>query len=74
MYTTIELETEKIVDIVDKIAKEGGELAMTTAMRLKEEGIKEEKIKTAKRMKNEELDINLIQKITGLTKEEIEKL
>ena len=51
---------------------------MTTAMRLKEEGIKEgikeEKIETAKKMKNEGLAINLIQKITGLTKEEIEKL
>lgn len=70
LYTTVDLEIEKIVDIVDKIAKEGGELVMTTAMRLKKEGIKE----TAKKMKNEGLDINLIQKVTGLTKEEIEKL
>lgn len=38
------------------------------------EGIKETRIETAKRMKKEGLPLDLIQKITELTKEEIEKL
>ena len=38
------------------------------------EGKIEEKIETAKKMLAEEMDINLIIKITGLTKDEIEKL
>lgn len=40
----------------------------------KEEGIKNEKIEIAKKMKEEKLQIELIVKMTGLTKEEIEKL
>jgi len=36
---------------------------MTTAMKLREAGIREGKIDDAKKMKNEGLDINLIQKI-----------
>lgn len=43
-------------------------------LRGKEEGIKENKIETAKKMKKENLPIELIEKITELTKEEIEKL
>ncbi|CDA30431.1 putative uncharacterized protein [Clostridium sp. CAG:492] len=38
------------------------------------EGKIEEKIEIAKKMLAEEMDINLIIKITGLTKDEIEKL
>ena len=40
----------------------------------KEEGIEQNKIETAKRMLDEKLDIDLISKITGLTKEEIQKI
>ena len=40
----------------------------------KSEGRAEEKIDVAKKMLAEKMDINLIIKITGLTKEEIEKL
>ena len=40
----------------------------------REEGIKRNKIETAKKMLAEKIDIELIMKITGLTKEEIEKL
>ena len=40
----------------------------------KEEGIKENQILTAKNMKKENIDINIISKITGLSIEEIEKL
>ena len=40
----------------------------------KEEGIKENNIEVAKKMKEEKIDLEIICKITGLTKEEIEKL
>lgn len=40
----------------------------------KEEGIKQEKIEIAKNMLAEKIEINLISKITGLTKEEVEEL
>ena len=39
-----------------------------------EEGIEKQKIETAKKMLAEKIDIELIMKITELTKEEIEKL
>lgn len=40
----------------------------------KEEGIKENRIMTAKKMLEEGLNIDLIDKITGLGKDKIEKL
>ena len=40
----------------------------------KEEGIKENQILTAKNMKKENIDINIINKITGLSIKEIEEL
>ena len=40
----------------------------------KDDGIEEERLKIAKKMKEEGLDIILIERITGITKEEIEKL
>ena len=40
----------------------------------KECGEKSKAIEIVKKMKNEEMDINIIMKITGLTKDEIEKL
>ena len=42
--------------------------------REREEGKKEEKYALAKNMKTENIDINLISKITGLSKEEIDNL
>lgn len=40
----------------------------------KENGIRENKIETAKNMLKESISIDIISKVTGLTKEEIEKL
>ena len=40
----------------------------------KEEGIEETKINIVKNMLNENLDLSLIEKITGLTKEEIKDI
>ena len=63
---------------MDKISKEGGELAMTTAMKLKEEGIKEGKkagkIEDAKKMIKKGYSVEEICDITGLEREEIETL
>ena len=39
-----------------------------------EQGIKENQILIAKNMKKENMDINIIHRITGLSKEDIEKL
>ena len=47
---------------------------MITAMKLREEGIKEGKIEDAKRMIEKKMNIDLIAEITGLSREEIEKL
>ena len=52
----------------EKIGQERGEKIG------REQGIKQEKIETAKRMLNKKIDIQTIIDITGLTKEEIEKL
>ena len=38
------------------------------------EGMKEESINTARRMKTKNFDISIIMEMTGLTREEIEKL
>ena len=40
----------------------------------KKEGKKEEKLQIAKNLKKENIDINLISKVTGLSVEEIQKL
>lgn len=40
----------------------------------KKDGIRLEKVTTAKKMLAKKVDINLIMEITGLTKEEIENL
>ena len=55
---------------------------MTTAERLRkegreegrEEGQKEAKLENARRMLEEGLDVKLIRKITGLSRDEVEKL
>jgi predicted transposase/invertase (TIGR01784 family) len=39
-----------------------------------EQGMKNEKIEIARKMLNEKMDISMISKITGLTKEEIDKI
>jgi predicted transposase/invertase (TIGR01784 family) len=74
LYATNEIKTEKIIKIVNSISKEGGKLAMTTAMRLEEEGIKKGKLETARNMIKKGYSIEEICEITGLEREKIEKL
>ena len=72
-------EAERRIAYLRETAEIDGGFAMTAArdqgrVEGRSEGKIEEKIETAKKMLAEEMDINLIIKITGLTKDEIEKL
>jgi len=49
-------------------------LRNTELYNAKQKGIRENKIETAKNMLKENISIDIISKVTGLTKEEIEKL
>ena len=72
-------EAERRIAYLRETAEIDRKFAMTAARDQgraegRSEGKIEEKIETAKKMLAEEMDINLIIKITGLTKDEIEKL
>ena len=72
-------EAERRIACLRETAEIDRKFAMTAArdqgsVEGRSEGKIEEKIETAKKMLAEEMDINLIIKITGLTKDEIEKL
>ena len=72
-------EAERRIAYLRETAEIDRKFAMTAArdqgrVEGRSEGKIEEKIETAKKMLAEEMDINLIIKITGLTKDEIEKL
>lgn len=64
-------EGERRIAYLRETAEIDRKFAMTVA---RDQGRAEEKIDVAKKMLAENMDINLIIKITGLTKEEIEKL
>jgi predicted transposase/invertase (TIGR01784 family) len=74
LFTTIESQKEKIIQIVNKISKREGEAAMTIAKQLKEEGIKEGKFEDAKKMIKKGYSTEEICDITGLKPAEVEKL
>ena len=61
---------------INWITKEKDEqmIKNTPLYRAAQEGMKQEKIEIAKFMMQENMNLKLINKITGLTKEEIEKL
>ena len=72
-------EAERRIAYLRETAEIDRKFAMTAARDQgraegRSEGKIEEKIEIAKKMLAEEMDINLIIKITGLTKDEIEKL
>lgn len=70
LYSTNDMETGTVVSVLDKISKKGGELAMTTAMRLRREA----KSEVAKKMLEKGYSIEEICDITGLDREEVEAL
>ena len=64
-------EAKRRIAYLRETAEIDRKFAMTAA---RDQGRAEEKIDVAKKMLAENMDINLIIKITGLTKDEIEKL
>ena len=64
-------EAERRIAYLRETAELDRRFAMTGA---RDQGRKEEKLEIAKKMLAEKMDIDVIIKITGLTKEEIEKL
>lgn len=64
-------EAERRIAYLRETAEIDRKFAMTAA---RDQGRIKEKIEVAKKMLAENMDINLIIKITGLTKDEIEKL
>ena len=77
-----DINEDDIKRVVEEVSKEGSEVVMTAAERLinegvqkgKQEGIQEEKIKTAKNMIKIGMDDDQIKEVTGLLIKEIKKL
>ena len=72
---------EKVEELTKKLKKKGGgnmlavvEMVEKETEMLIEKGIKQEKTEIVKRMLEENIEIELIEKITGLSKEYIEKI
>ena len=78
IYHTVDLSPGSIVQRLSEISREGGQIAMTTATRLHEEGkrqgIQEERRMNAQRMLADNVPIQAIAKYTGLSIAEIEAL
>ncbi|SMB82642.1 conserved hypothetical protein (putative transposase or invertase) [Desulfonispora thiosulfatigenes DSM 11270] len=69
-----EEDLKNIAEEIERIYPEGRELIMTTAERLRKEGRKEERKNVARKLLIKGMPVAEIIDITGLTKEEIEKL
>ena len=69
-YLNGDEETRRIAELREKAIRD----EVTNINHAKREGKIEEKIEIAKKMKEEKADIDFIERVTGLTKEEIEKL
>lgn len=67
-------EEKEMLTILDTIAKENERILQKGIQKGKREGIQENKINNAQKMKKAKLDIKLIMEITGLSEKEIEKL
>lgn len=63
-----------LADLREKYVLDQNNLVRTGYDRGFEQGSKEQEIEIAKKLKNENIDIEVIMKVTNLTKEEIEKL
>ena len=65
---------QKIADWKESYYREQASIRTTGKKEGLEEGKKEEKLQIAKNLKKENIDINLISKVTELSVEEIQKL
>jgi predicted transposase/invertase (TIGR01784 family) len=68
------LNKEELREQVTSILEEGGDIMQTIAQQLKNEGKKEEKFETAKRMLLDNISIEKVIKYTGLTEKEVKAL
>ena len=87
LYAASEIKPDRVQkSIVKLISEEKGDIAMTTAQRLIQEGLQqgiekgkfegriEGKLEAAQKMLEEGFDVKIISRITGLSIKEIEKL
>ncbi len=78
MFYATNLDIEDIIETLNQISNHGGQIAMSTAEKLKQEGVKEGEKKgkedVARMMIKEGFTIKKINDITGLKREDIEKL
>lgn len=68
------MNKEELREQVTSILEEGGDIMQTIAQQLKNEGKKEEKLKTAKRMLLDNIYIEKVVKYTGLPEKEVKAL
>ncbi|MGD2088141.1 MAG: hypothetical protein PVH61_18325 [Candidatus Aminicenantes bacterium] len=68
------MNKEELREQVTSILEEGGDIMQTIAQQLKNEGKKEEKFETAKRMLLDNISIEKVIKYTGLTEKEVKAL
>lgn len=69
-YLNGDEEERRIAELRKKAIRD----EVTNINHARKEGKKEKSIEIAKRMKDEKVDIDFIERVTGLNKEEIEKL
>jgi predicted transposase/invertase (TIGR01784 family) len=75
LYLVQETPPDKVKKRIEHIvAERTGDIAMTTAEKLREEGLKQGKLEDARRMKEKGYPIEDISEITGLSLEEIEEI
>lgn len=77
-----EISPQQFMDVANKVSEKGGNIVMTTAMKLKEEGIEQgieqgerhKAIESARSMLKDGIPVQQIAKYTGLSVDEIESL
>jgi predicted transposase/invertase (TIGR01784 family) len=74
LFKATSLSAETIIKAVTPLPQNGKEAIMTTAEKLMEQGELKKARQTAQRMLEEGLDIDLIVRVTGLSREEVEGL
>lgn len=73
-YLNGDEEERRLAELREKAIRDEAAAMAGALRRGREEGIKENSIQITKKMLEEKIDIEMIMKITGLTKEEIENL
>ena len=74
ILNVFDIQQDKIIDILHRIMKGKEDLVMTTAMRLREKGIREDKEVITTNMLKDGLDYNFIHKYTELPVKDIKEI